>query len=73
MPGKGDTKLEKGSKELMELISTFFTGFPEGEPFQRLDISTSEWKPFGELGKAERIEQLNPRPLEPSNPFFILP
>jgi hypothetical protein len=26
-------------------------------PFQKLDNSASEWKPLGELGKAERIER----------------
>jgi hypothetical protein len=26
-------------------------------PLQKLDNSASEWKPFGELGRAERIER----------------
>jgi len=65
-----------------------FRRFPFGEPYLQLDVSASgrsalpifwgdslresDRKPFGELGKAERVERLNPRPLGPSNPFSCL-
>jgi hypothetical protein len=38
-----------------------------GMPFQKLDNSASEWKPFGELGRAERIER--PDRLVVSRPY----
>jgi hypothetical protein len=71
-----DEKGFKGSRIQVKGVEPKTTRFPEGEPFLKLDRSAprrgsleelgdsaSEWKPFGELGKAERTERterLNP-------------
>jgi hypothetical protein len=38
-------------------LDSFASSAPFWEPLQKLDNSASEWKPLGELGKAERIER----------------